>query len=103
MQQRTCYRIFYGEHSDGRRIFPDLVKHLFECGATDKLYLFFIEIQMCRNVVKRPYQSLYGDSFHNALLLKIPLSLCCEAGLYFISSFSIPIYIRVYRFTFPAK
>jgi hypothetical protein len=77
MEQRTCYRILDGQHTDGCRVLLDLLKHLFEGTATDQLNLFALEIEVRRNIVERPYQSLYGYSLHNLLLhllKKIPLS-----------------------------
>jgi hypothetical protein len=64
MQQRTRNRVLYGQHTDGSRILLDTLEHLFEGGTADELYLFSLEIQVRRNVVERPRQSLYGNPLH---------------------------------------
>ena len=76
VQQRAGNGILYRRHADDRRVFLNVVEHLFECRAADKLYLLTLEIQVCRNVVERPYQSLYRYSLHLSVLLiqKTPLS-----------------------------
>ena len=64
MQQTTCNRIFDGKHANGCGILLDVLKDLFEGRAADELYLFSLEIQVCRDIVERPDQSLYGNSLH---------------------------------------
>ena len=65
MQQGACYRVFDGCHTNHGGVFFKVVEHLFECSTAHQLYLFSFEIQMCCDVVKRPYQSLYCYSLHN--------------------------------------
>ena len=86
MQQRAGNGILNGGQSYHRRVLAHAVEHLLEGGATDELYLLTLEIEVCRNVVERPYQSLYRYSLHRTLSF-ISLSLkksrfhCgCEAG-----------------------
>jgi hypothetical protein len=67
VQQRACYSVLDSQHADGCRVLLDRLKHLLEGGATYQLYLLILEKQMCCNVVKRPYQSLYRYSFHISL------------------------------------
>jgi len=42
----------------------DLLEHLFEGAAANQLNLFPLEVKVCRDVVERPYQSLYCNSLH---------------------------------------
>jgi hypothetical protein len=68
VEQRTSNGVLNGEHTDGRRILLDVCKHLFKGTAADQLNLFSLEIQVRRNVVERPYQSLYSYSLHLFIL-----------------------------------
>jgi hypothetical protein len=88
VQQTTRNRILDGEHADRRGILLDILKDLFEGRAANKLYLFPLEIQVCRNIVERPDQSLNGNSLHiltfSIFLKKTPLSPFREAEPYYI-------------------
>ena len=53
-----------GHHAYHRRVLLHVAEHLLKRRAADQLYLLTLEIQVCRNVVERPYQSLYRYSFH---------------------------------------
>jgi hypothetical protein len=64
MEQRACDGILDGEHTDGCGILLDAVEDLFKGRTTYQLYLLPLEIQVCRDVVERPDQSLYGNSLH---------------------------------------
>ena len=87
VQQRACDCILNGEHADGCRILLEVLKDLLEGCTADQLYLFTLEIQVCRDIVERPYLSLNGNSLHILLLpfffrlTKIPLSLYVKRDL----------------------
>ena len=64
VQQTSRDGVLNGQHADGRRVLLHIGKDLLERRATDELYLLAVEVEVCRNVVERPYQSLYGYSLH---------------------------------------
>ena len=100
VQQRARDGILDGQHADGGGVLTHLVEHLFEGSAAYQLYLFALEVKVCRDIVERPYQSLYCYSLHYSISIfillffyfsilkkQVPLSLCCEAGpCFFIPS-----------------
>jgi hypothetical protein len=87
VQQTSGNGILYGQHTDGGRVLLDALKDLFEGGAADELHLLALEIEVRRNVVKRPRLSLNGYSLHLFILTKkLRFHLVCEAEPYFISS-----------------
>jgi hypothetical protein len=64
VEQTSGDGILDGEHADGRGVLLDAGKDFLESAATDELYLFSLEKQVCCNVVERPDESLNGYSLH---------------------------------------
>ena len=71
VQQASGNGILYGEHTYHRRIILHVGEDILEGGTADQLYLFTLEKQMCRDIVKRSYQSLYCYSLHILFILYI--------------------------------
>ena len=64
VQQATGNGILDGCHANDCRVALDVLKHLLKSGTADELQLVAFEILPGRNVVKRPQESLYCNSFH---------------------------------------
>ena len=71
MQQTAGDGVLDGQHANHCWVLLHLTEHLLEGAAADELDLFTLEVQMSRNVVKRPDQSLYCYSLH-LFILNIP-------------------------------
>ena len=112
MQQRARNGILDSQHTDGRWVFLDVFKHLLDSATADELYLLSLEVEVRRNVVERPDESLYGYSLHLIylrfadLLLykKLRFHLVCEAEPYFIFYlFTFLLLLTTHRFTIACK
>ena len=69
VKQAARYGVLDGANADNGRVALDVLKHLLEGGATDKLYLLALEILMGGDVVERPQLALYCYSLHCVVLL----------------------------------
>jgi hypothetical protein len=64
MQQRAGNGVLDGKHSYHRRVLLHIHEDLLERRTADKLYLLTLKVQVRRNVVERPDETLYSNPFH---------------------------------------
>ena len=65
MEQTSCDSVFDGRHSYHCGVAPDIVIDFLEGGTADDLHLLTLEVQVCGDVVERPYSTLNGYTFHD--------------------------------------